>query len=371
MGRQSNIQKNNFDVLRLAGALGVVFSHSFAACLLQDPIALFFGHSTLGDISVQMFFLMSGFLVTRSAEIHPILSYAQSRFLRLVPGLFVVSLFCVFVIGPIFTSLPLTVYFTHPITIRHLFNADIFYLTSDLPGVTFQSFFSPNTVNGSLWTIPYEATMYIFVGLLVALKLIRSRVVIGLAFVFALIFLACDLLTTLTIFEPGPALIFDTVYFYPLIRNGTYFLIGGAAYMLRDKITYSHWGAAIAISGIILSAYITHGQILMVPSLMYLTFYAAFGIGHGVKLSKTWLGDISYGIYLYGLPLQHILVRMLPGITPWQLMPSTIALLIPMAWLSWRYVERPALRYRAPHHPASTQVGSPSDPAARTLPAGG
>lgn len=140
-----------------------------------------------------------------------------------------------------------------------------------------------------------------------------------------------------------------------------YFLIGSSIYLFRERISYSHTGAAIAFTGIILSAYLPHGHIIMVPSLTYLTFYGAFGIGNGIKLSKSGFGDISYGIYLYGFPVQLVLVKMNPGITPWQLMLPTLICLIPLAWLSWRYVERPALRYRLTGHPASFQVESPGD----------
>jgi peptidoglycan/LPS O-acetylase OafA/YrhL len=57
-------------------------------------------------------------------------------------------------------------------------------------------------------------------------------------------------------------------------------------------------------------------------------------------------GDVSYGAYIYGFPIQQVLAQYLGGITPGEM----VALSAPLAWvaglMSWHLVERPANRLR-------------------------
>ena len=55
------------------------------------------------------------------------------------------------------------------------------------------------------------------------------------------------------------------------------------------------------------------------------------------------IGDMSYGVYIYSFPLQQILIAILPNITPVQLMCLTMVSVLPIAYVSWRYIEKPAL----------------------------
>jgi peptidoglycan/LPS O-acetylase OafA/YrhL len=58
----SESRDNNFDVLRLFAAGLVLLSHSFALTGRHEPLA----PHTLGTVGVEIFFVVSGFLVTRS-----------------------------------------------------------------------------------------------------------------------------------------------------------------------------------------------------------------------------------------------------------------------------------------------------------------
>ena len=62
-------------------------------------------------------------------------------------------------------------------------------------------------------------------------------------------------------------------------------------------------------------------------------------VSSGVKR----LGDMSYGVYIYSFPLQQILIALLPNITPLQLMLLTIVMVLPIAYASWRFIEKPSL----------------------------
>ena len=99
--------QNNFDFLRLFAALAVILSHSYALLGLKtNPIALLtginglFGGGALGTIGVSIFFVISGYLITKSWERDPHPSkYFKKRILWIFPGLIAVTLLTALVIG--------------------------------------------------------------------------------------------------------------------------------------------------------------------------------------------------------------------------------------------------------------------------------
>jgi len=67
----------------------------------------------------------------------------------------------------------------------------------------------------------------------------------------------------------------------------------------------------------------------------------------GAALPKTSLPalpwDLSYGIYLMAFPAQQTIIVIHPGIGPLALALATSAVVVPLAALSWRFIERPAV----------------------------
>src|SRR5262245_9530348 len=66
---RSGTRDNNFDTMRLVAALCVVISHSFplsygGGAAVQPLYLLSNGQTTLGTVSVYIFFVLSGFLIT-------------------------------------------------------------------------------------------------------------------------------------------------------------------------------------------------------------------------------------------------------------------------------------------------------------------
>ena len=108
---------NNFNLIRFLAASAVILDHSFtlvapdqAANAIVDVEAL-----EIGRLAVDVFFIVSGFLVTRSVMTQPTLvDYAVARFLRLFPGLLVACLGIAFVLGPLVTLVSWQDYFTDP-----------------------------------------------------------------------------------------------------------------------------------------------------------------------------------------------------------------------------------------------------------------
>ena len=153
----SNHRSNNFDLIRLIAAAMVVFAHSFI--LLEgkhdhEPIfAMTGGVTGAGQVGVDIFFVISGFLITKSFQNSISVSdYALKRLLRIFPALVVLLLITVFVFGPLVTSQSMLEYFSTPSTYSYLTNVRLLRLQYELPGVFTDNPY-PRAVNGSLWTL--------------------------------------------------------------------------------------------------------------------------------------------------------------------------------------------------------------------------
>jgi hypothetical protein len=91
----------NFDVLRLVAAGLVLVSHAFPLAGRHEPLA----PHTLGTVGVKIFFVISGFLVTKSWLSDPSFRhYIGKRARRIFPGLVCAVLLTALVLGPIFSS---------------------------------------------------------------------------------------------------------------------------------------------------------------------------------------------------------------------------------------------------------------------------
>lgn len=101
--------KNNFDFLRLTAAIMVLISHQFALNGRPEPLIF---DQTVGYFSVFIFFIISGYWVTKSyKEESAFLLFIIKRLLRLIPGLAFCLLICFFIIGPLGFSGDLSNYF--------------------------------------------------------------------------------------------------------------------------------------------------------------------------------------------------------------------------------------------------------------------
>lgn len=322
---------NNFSLIRLIAALMLLLGHAF---YLTDPLKR--GNVTAfgidyGYIALSVFFAISGFLLTASYSRKPsCLVYAESRFLRIFPGLVVCNLFTVLVIGLAFTRLPFYEYLADHQTWDYLgINSTLILhgteLQVDLPGV-FASNPRPG-VNGPLWTLAYEVWMYIllaFIGRAGMLK--RQRVLRGILLEALILVLIYHFIG----FETGAT------------RLGFYFFAGVFVYLIREWLPMNGWLAlalglaAIASVGTMLYA------LIMPIAVVYCTFWLALVPKGWVRLYNR-LGDYSYGTYLYGWPVQQSIMALVPAIQPWMLFGWSLPLTLLIASVSWHLVENPLL----------------------------
>ena len=333
-------RSNNLDFLRFIAASLVLFSHSYPLFDTHpEPISVLIGVDTGGGLAVAAFFVISGFLVTKSyLRSQSPLSFVINRSLRLFPALIMVTLFAIFLLGPLYTSLSWGEYFDHGLTQNYLKTAWL-KIQYALPGVFGDNPLS--TVNGSLWTLPVEVLMYVGVFVLGVLGLLTRTMLV--AVVAGL--LLCHFYL-LQYFEQQDVVWFSVIQLKHAAQLGIFFFMGGLFYVFKDKLPMNPVGLVVAC---LLFAYFCrtpYGPIAYV-----LTFpYIVLGLGY---LKLPWVpsfgryGDFSYGIYLYAFPVQQAVYASLHQVAGfYTLMLASFVVTLVLAVLSWYLVEKIALGYK-------------------------
>ncbi len=106
---------NNFNLIRFLAASAVILDHSFVLVTPERAAsaAINFAGLDIARVAVDVFFIVSGLLVTRSVLTQPTLvDYAVARFLRLFPALLAACIFIAFLLGPAVTTVSLQDYFS-------------------------------------------------------------------------------------------------------------------------------------------------------------------------------------------------------------------------------------------------------------------
>lgn len=333
----ASARHNNFDVLRLVAAVSVMFSHAF---LIADGtqkhewlIRLTGNQSILGLCGVFVFFAISGFLVTQSFEqTGDPLRFLAKRALRIFPGLFVAALLSALVLAPLVSTLELGAYFRQSAPYRYILsNSLLMQSVHELPGVMFANNPAGLEINGSMWTLRFEFMMYVMVMALGMLRLLKLSVMLGLL----ALGLAC--------------LQFQDELDFLLGGWGwllAFFAMGMILYRLRATAIFDGRIAALALAGLVLS----------VPLRQFIPLFPLFGCYLALWLAlnrrlpvipAARFGDLSYGLYIYGWPVEEGVIWALGGRAAWWqvfglALPATAAL----AFLSWHLIEHPALRLK-------------------------
>lgn len=307
---------NNFDLLRLIAAVQVATSHTLAH--------FFDMHSAMLEAipGVPVFFVISGYLVSKSYERSSLSSYAVNRALRIFPGLWV----CLAV----------------SIAIASMWGVSFAHAGSWIVGqATFVQFYNPpflrdfgvGVLNGCLWTIPVELQFYLAVPLIYfAIKTTRGLILAILVCAvvnclyanwgesFAQKLVGVTLPIYLYMFLMGVLLQKNMGFIDRYLKGrlplwiGVYLIValGGHIAGLRAGGNFVNPVQAMALAMLVISA------------------------AHAKPVTLKY--DLSYGIYLYHMPVVNLLLE------------SGHRNAFEVAWLttalalaSWLLVERPAL----------------------------
>lgn len=336
---------NNFNLIRVAAALAVLVTHSFAFVLGTGQAEPLLGRIgiTIGRISVDVFFVTSGFLVAASLwRRRNATNYLASRALRVYPGLVVMLLLVVFVVGPLLGRLPVRQYLTDAGTYAYFLQCAtlISGIGWVLPGLFESNPFGP-IVNPSLWTLPYEIGMY---ALLLVLWL-AHRCAPRLPGWFFPGLLICSIVV-LGVLTPAERWFPELESRFP--RLAYMFFSGVTYFVLRDRIRLSAGPmyAGFAVIGATLWLLgVDWFYVAYVAFLPYMALYIAF-VPDGWIRGYNRFGDYSYGIYIYAAPVQQAIASLVVGVSVASMIAMSAAITCALAFFSWHLVEKPALRLK-------------------------
>jgi len=331
---------NNFNLLRLCAALIVLYTHSYGLSghhphAQNTPIAYFIGQ--LGNIGVHTFFIISGFLVTRSySHRNNIKVFLWARFLRIYPGLCAALLFSVLIIGAYTTELNRLDYFKHQGIYQFFWvNLSLFKTELSLPGVFMHNVF-PNQVNGSLWTLPGEVRLYLYVALLGLLGFFTQA--------WRMAFLA-GVMVVAYIYRPEsiPLVSDNTLYYYPALL----FMIGSLIYLYKRFIPSSPLLLILLLALLVycVQAKSEYKIVAYTVCLPYFVFWVAYNLPC-LNISNK-VGDYSYGLYIYAFPIQQLIISRDPTLSVDQFFGLSLICTLAVAIPSWHLLEKPALTLKS------------------------
>jgi peptidoglycan/LPS O-acetylase OafA/YrhL len=328
---------NNFNLLRMLAASAVIVSHAYplAGGPHEAPPLTSFMPFSLGAAAVKVFFALSGFLVLKSWERKPLLTdFAVARCLRIFPALAVVAVATAFLLGPIMTSTPLSVYFTSKDTLEYAPQVvGLYGRAHPLPGVFVGNPYG-QYVNGSLWTLYYETLCYAGLACAGVIGLLgRGR--------FPLL---------LALYAGGYVLLRERLVFHADLTLYAIlsfpFVLGMIAYRYRAKIP-AHWAVLVVLSSV--AAALLAVGVLAEEACTIAIAYGALWAGQirsPFLLRYNRIGDYSYGVYIYGWPMEQTVLSLVHGIAPALLFVASIPLATVCGILSWYLIEKPALQQK-------------------------
>jgi peptidoglycan/LPS O-acetylase OafA/YrhL len=327
-------KSNALNALRLVLATGVVIWH--AAPLTGHNVGWAPAEQLFSGISVDGFFAISGFLILSSWVRRPhAATFLRARVLRIFPAFWVCLILTAVIIAPLSLLLagkgmPAT--YAHSAqtyvwknAALNIFQHGIAGTPSDVP--------YPGIWDGALWTLVWEFACYLGILALGVAGMIRYRATIPILFVLTVLGL---LLTTVGVL--------DSFLAVNGARFGSMFLAGCMIYRYQNRIPLSWPLIAVAAVAILPTTLLPEYRLLAALPIAYVMIGAAAL----VKRERLTIGnDISYGVYIYGFPLQQLLagtalVRI--GVAPFAVVAMVVT--VPVAAASWFLLEKPALRLK-------------------------
>lgn len=335
----NNHTSNNFDFLRLLFSSLVIVSHSYPLTGRKEWFGeITNGQLSLGSLSVECFFIMSGYLIFTSLKnSKSIISYVWKRVLRIFPAL--VGL--VLVTGVILSFITSNCMFmgtkkfmSYSLNLLSLYNVK--YPIGDI----FSTNPYPKVINGSLWSLSYEFTMYLLVGLLFWVR--KSKVTI---YILVLIYLATSFLyynESSFLRNEFQILMLDVDQLYKLT---SYFVAGSILSFVDFKKYNSLWLRSTlfcVLLGSLIIGVFKELSIFILP--IFILLVATTSTPYLRSVAKK-TGDLSYGIYIYGFLLQQVLMYYF-NLSTWILTIIALPISLIFAYLSWHLIEKRMMNFK-------------------------
>ncbi len=340
MNNENSINRsNNFDFLRLLFASLVIVSHSYPLTA-KSEIANIHTHGQLGlgALSVDCFFIMSGYLIMTSLlrSTTP-QEYIWKRLLRLYPAYIILLILTMLFLPFVYQGNNI---FQEKSYWSYLPNAlSLYKIHYEVAGV-FESNPYPQAINGSLWSLAYEFTMYIALLFLFPFRKFKYLKVIVIA-----IFLISFLIKISNIFILGETM--KRIFLQPteFYRLCTFFMAGSVLVFVNLRSINFLWMKCLLFVLLLLSLYFkvyTYTSHVVLPLLILL-----IGISRTRYISNIGkkLGDISYGVYIYAFIVQQALMYYF-RLNTLGLMVSSIIITYIFAYGSWHLVEKKMLKFK-------------------------
>ncbi|MBZ9720096.1 acyltransferase [Mesorhizobium sp. AD1-1] len=326
------------DLLRLVAAMAVVFFHYFfrgaaAEGILAEGYPLAAPFALYGYLGVNLFFLISGFVIAWSAENRSWDQFAVARFVRLYPGFLLcmtITFAIVFLAG------------------SPLLSASFVQYAANLS--MFAPAFGQPFMDGVYWSIVLELVFYGWVTLALLTGLFQRR-----KLELILIWLAISALNEFFIGSGAARLLFITE-FGPFFAAGVLvhhlhahgrslpamlllaaaFLISCGTLSVTQHWMLGHYGIAVSSANLVIANVVMHAA-LIGAVLLRGRIRAS-----GLTLA---LGGLTYPLYLLHQDIGYLVINAAtPLIGKWFAAFGCGALMLFVSWAIWRACERPAQR---------------------------
>ena len=327
---------NFFTPLRLAFASLVVLGHAYVIGLrdaTMEPSVLY--HYSFSYLAVNLFFIASGFLVTKSMVYRgDTPSFISARVLRIFPALITHVFFVMLIIGPLATKAPLGEFFSNPDWYLQPFKVLTFYETN----MSMPRIFETNGEqlgSAPLWTLRFEVLAYIGTLAVFSLGMLRKKWMVLSQFVLPS--LGWIIGVNFGLFEHMPASIEN------LFRFGIAYGLGATIYAYRDRISFS-W---LTLGTLAIASYLLRETAVVEVIVNTLLAWVVFRIAYMRMPKFDWMQripDLSYGIYIYHWCVLQLLYYWMPHLSVLELFALSFPPTVGLAALSWYIIEKPALR---------------------------
>jgi peptidoglycan/LPS O-acetylase OafA/YrhL len=337
-------RENRFDQIRLGLALSVVLGHCWhisggpeSRVPLQDFTRLGFH-----EYAVNLFFFISGLLVTHSAfrRQSDLFGFVVARGLRIFPALIV----CALTVPALLVLAGAWVDATPQQTLNY---------TARLISLVFVEFNNPNVfvdlpfphaLNGSVWSLRHEVGAYVLLALFVASgAFFKSRWVLSAYVIVVGSIAVAGHIYAQTATGGVPFIMAESRF---VIVS---FLLGVLTHRLAAWLPI-RWAIAVLLWVAIGVGQAFASDLVAIYGLIVALSYSVLCIAYLGGRSKGLPVDLSYGVYIYGWPLQQLTVFVC--LTYFSSIPEPLTLflivlpaLLVVALASWVLIERPAIGF--------------------------